>query len=141
MNPREAVQSLGSRLYRQVGSATRTVQSIRPLNADLLENETNYLVVVDTPGVESTDLDIRYLDGSISVSIERTRADPVGFEPRFTGRATELTGSVSLPDDAVVDAEAAEARLTDVGTVRIELPKESPSESEETPGEEIPIND
>ncbi|WP_254862513.1 Hsp20/alpha crystallin family protein [Halovivax gelatinilyticus] len=141
MNPRTVVRSLGDRLYRGVGRATRSVQSIRPVDADLLENETSYLVAVDTPGVESSDLDIRYLDGRVTVTCDRNHLNSDRFERRFWGRTTTLSGSISLPDDAIVDANEAEARLTSVGTVRIELPKESPETRAEPAGEQIPIDD
>lgn len=125
-----------------MGRLARSIQSIRSLDADLLENEHSYLVVVDIPGVQSNELDIRYVDGRITLSCERTPGESVGRTHRYLGRARSLSGSISLPDDALVDPEAAEARLSPRGTVSITLPKESREDrSASTVGEEIPIDD
>lgn len=135
-------RAIGTHLYRATGHAARTVQHVRPLDTDLLENETSYLVLVDTPGVDAAGLDIRYLDGRVQVSVERARPDDASTEGLFLGRAMELTTEVSLPEDAVVDPESGTARLSPVGTVKIELPKEEePDEGSATVGEEIPIDE
>ncbi|WP_247728303.1 Hsp20/alpha crystallin family protein [Halovivax limisalsi] len=142
MNPQSLLESGREHLHRQVGRLARSLQSIRSLDADLLENETSYLVVVDAPGVRAADLDIRYVDGRISISSDRSLRESVGFTRHYVGRTRSLSGSITLPDDAVVDPEAAEARLSRLGTVNITLPKDSPADRPDSAvGEEIPIDD
>lgn len=52
------------------------------------------------------------------------------YEMRLAGRGRSLSGSVSLPTDAVVETEQASANLTEVGTLHVTLPK-SESNSDE----------
>lgn len=141
MNPRALPSTIGSQLYRGTGRIARTVQHVRPLPTDILENRSKYLVLVDTPGVEAAGLDIRYLDGRVQIAVDRTRHRDGGESLQVLGRAMELTTEVTLPEDAVIDPESATARLSPVGTVKIELPKEAPSDADGTVGEEIPIDE
>lgn len=141
MNPRALPATIGSQLYRGTGRIARTVQHVRPLPTDVLENQSKYLVLVDTPGVEPAGLDIRYLDGRLQITVDRTRHWNGAETLRVLGRATELTTEVALPENAVVDPESATARLSKVGTVKIELPKETSTDAEAAVGEEIPIDD
>lgn len=142
MNPRALPATVGTQLFRASGRVARTVQNVRTLPADVLENESTYLVLVDTPGVEPSGLDIRYLDGRLQIAVDRTRHHERNATGTVLGRAMELSTDVSLPEDAVIDPESATARLSAVGTVKIELPKEAaPDETESAVGEEIPIDD
>lgn len=142
MNPRTLPATIGAQLFRASGRVARTVQHVRTLPADVLENESTYLVLVDTPGAEPSGLDIRYLDGRLQIAVERTRHHDRNATGTVLGRAMELSTDVTLPEDAVVDPESATARLSSVGTVKIELPKEAgPDDTESAVGEEIPIDD
>ena len=119
----EIGESVGNALLSQAGRLSSRYHEKRGLEADVLESDDAYMVVFDAPGATSSDLQVRYLDGRVLVRLDRFRAFHEGFEMRFPGRGLSLDGDVALPGDAVVDATAARATLTDNGTLQIELPK------------------
>lgn len=116
-----AVQSLMER----VGRGVSRVQERKPLPYDLLESEDAYLVVFDAPGVEPSDVQVRFVDGEVQVRADRFRSFHEEFETRFPGRGLALSGRAQLPPDAVVDAEGADATLGENGTLEVRIPKES----------------
>lgn len=116
---------VGDRLLRRLGDASARTQERRDPSVDLLEDDDSYLAVFDAPGAEARDVQVRYADGSVFVRIERVRAFQEGFQMMFPGRGLSLSGSIDLPRDALVDAEQAEATLSDAGTLHVRLPKES----------------
>ncbi|WP_265110337.1 Hsp20/alpha crystallin family protein [Halosolutus halophilus] len=124
--------SVGNAVYRQIGRANGHLQNQRPLPVDVLENETSYLVVFDAPGAEPEDVQVRYLSGTVRTRIDRFRKFHEGYEMRFPGRGMALDGEAELPDDAVVDPDAGTARLSETGTLSIEIPKRSSIDAEDT---------
>ena len=116
-------RSLSDAIVENVGRAAGRVQEQTPLPADLLESDDAYLVVFDAPGVEASDLQVQYVDDRVEVRVDRFRPFHEGFEMRYPGRGLSLDGSVTLPADAVVDAEAASATLKDDGTLHVRVPK------------------
>ncbi len=116
-------RSLGDAIVENVGRAAGRVQERTPLPADLLESDDAYLVVFDAPGVEAADLQVQYVDDRVEVRVDRFRPFHEGFEIRYPGRGLSLDGGVTLPADAVVDAEAASATLKDDGTLHVRVPK------------------
>lgn len=136
MTLREFGRSITNAAYRQVGRANAHLQSNRSLSVDILESETAYLVVFDAPGTDPDDIEVRYLSGSVKIRIERYREFRDRYDLRFPGRGLQLEGEADLPADAVVDPDAGAARLTEHGTLRIEIPKdETLAEDEETDAE------
>ncbi|MFC4436798.1 MULTISPECIES: Hsp20/alpha crystallin family protein [Natrialbaceae] len=125
MSFKELSSAVGNALYRQVGRANGRVQTHRPLPVDLLEDETSYLVIFDAPGAEPDDIQVRYLEGTVKIRIDRFRQFHDGYEMRFPGRGMELEGEAELPGDAVVEPDAGTAKLTESGALRIEIPKAS----------------
>lgn len=125
-------KSVGGALYRQLGRANSQVQNHRSLPVDILENETAYQVVFDAPGAEPDDVQVRYLEGNVKIRIDRFRQFRDGYEMRFPGRGMELDGEAELPDDAVVDPDAGTATLTETGTLRIDIPKDSSVDEDES---------
>lgn len=115
-----AAQSVLERIGRGVGR----VQERKPLPNDVLESDDAYLVVFDAPGVQRSDVQVRFLDGEVQVQIDRFRDFHEGFEMRFPGRGLSLDGSAKLPDDAAVDATGASATIAANGTLRVEIPKD-----------------
>ena len=118
-------KSLGNALYRQVGRASGRMQNHRSLPVDILENDTAYRVVFDAPGAESDDVQVRYLDGTVRIQIDRFRQFHEGYEMQFPGRGMSLSGDAELPADAVVDPDAGTAHLSETGTLSVEIPKAS----------------
>ena len=138
MSLKDVHSSISSSLYRQVGRAKSRVQEYRSLPVDVLEDEVSYLVVFDAPGVESEDVQVRYVDGDVRIRVDRFRSYREGFEMRFPGRGLALGGDAELPADALVDPDAATARLTEVGTLNIEIPKDERPEGD---GQERDVED
>ncbi|MFA9415746.1 Hsp20/alpha crystallin family protein [Natrinema sp. HArc-T2] len=136
-------KSLGNALYRQVGRASGRVQNHRSLPVDILENDTAYRVVFDAPGAESDDVQVRYLDGTVRIQIDRFRQFHEGYDMQFPGRGMSLSGDAELPADAVVDPDAGTARLSETGTLSVEIPKASAIEdtSESASGLDIPSDE
>lgn len=116
-------RSIGSGLLRRAGRIAARVQERRGLESDLLESDDAYRVVFDAPGATASDVQVRYGEGGVSVRIDRFREFHEGFEMRFPGRGLSLDGRVELPEEAAIDPDAADATLTDHGTLEIELPK------------------
>ena len=106
-------ESLGKQLLDGVGQVSSRVQEERPLAADVLESDDAYLVVFDAPGVEMEDVQVRF---------DRFRDPTEAFEMVFPGRGLTLEGHAELPTGDV-NPEAAEATLTAVGTLHVEVPK------------------
>ena len=119
----EFARSIGDTIVENAGRAAGRVQERSPLPADLLESDDAYLVVFDAPGAEATDLQVQYVDDRIELRIDRFRPFHEDFEMRYPGRGLSLDGSVTLPADAVVDAQAASATLRDNGTLQVRVPK------------------
>jgi HSP20 family molecular chaperone IbpA len=121
---REIGESVANTVLERVGRGMSRVQERKPLPHDLLESDDAYLVVFDTPGVQRSDVQVRFLDGEVQVRVDRFREFYEDFEMRFPGRGLSLDGEVTLPDDAAVDAGGASATLADNGTLRIRIPKD-----------------
>lgn len=141
MSFKEFGRSVGNALYRQLGRANGHIQNHRALPVDILENDAAYLVVFDAPGAEPDDIQVRYLSGSVRIRIERYREFREGYEMRFPGRGMELTGEAELPADALVNPDAGTARLTENGTLRIEIPKAESVDEEGGERSERPVSD
>lgn len=128
---REVGESVGEAVLDGVGQASARLQERRPLAADVLESDDAYLVVLDAPGAEHEDVQVRYEGNVVAVRVDRFRDLQEGFEMRVPGRGLSLSGEVDLPEGAHVDVEAAEATLTDNGTVRVRVPKRAPETVDE----------
>jgi HSP20 family protein len=128
MSFRDVGKSVGNAVLKRVGRASGKAQETRGLAVDVLESQDAYLVVFDAPGATSTDVQVRYVDGAVEARVDRFREFYDDFEMRFPGRGLSLDGRASLPDDATVDAAAADATLTRHGTLEVRLPKRDADE-------------
>jgi len=126
---REVGESLGRVVLDGIGRASSRVQERKSLPADLLEDDDAFLVVFDAPGVRAGDVDVRFEDGTLTVRIDRFREFHEDYEMRFPGRGLSLSGSVTLPGKADVEADRADATLTQNGTLEVLIPKTDAQES------------
>lgn len=133
---RDVGETISNAVLENVGRAMGRAQERTPLAVDLLESEDAYLAVFDTPGATSSDVQVRFTGQTIELRVDRFRDFYEGFEMRVPGRGLSLDGSVTLPEDATVDASAATATLHDNGTLHVTVPK-----SEETESSAIDIED
>ncbi|MFC6756104.1 MULTISPECIES: Hsp20/alpha crystallin family protein [Haloarcula] len=124
-------ESIGSAIFENLGRAAGRVQENKPLPSDLLESDDAYLVVFDAPGATASDLQVRYVDDRVEVRLDRFREFYDDYEMTYPGRGLALDGSVTLPEDAVVDAGAASATLKGDGTLHVEIPKAEAHEADE----------
>ena len=131
---KEFGKSTMSAVLERVGRGVGRMQERKPLPHDLLESDDAYLVIFDAPGATRSDVQVRFVNGDVTVRVDRFRDFHEGFEMRFPGRGLSLNGSVTLPDEASVDAERANATLSDNGTLRILIPKDGA-------GSEIQVED
>lgn len=129
-------ESIGSAIFENLGRAAGRVQENKPLPADLLESDDAYLVVFDAPGATASDLQVRYVDDRVEVRLDRFREFYDDYEMTYPGRGLALDGSVTLPEDAVVDAAAATATLQGDGTLHVEIPKADAHEDDEPVAEQ-----
>ncbi len=112
------------RALERVGRGWSKLQERRPLSADLLESDEAYLVVFDAPAVRGEDVQVKFLDHTVQVRLDRFRDFYDGFEMVFPGRGLTLSGSADLPADANVTPQGANATLTRNGTLEVEIPKD-----------------
>ena len=129
---REVGTSIGRSVLDGIGRAASRLQERKSLPADLLESNDAYLAVFDGPGTTAADVSVRFEGNTVSVSIDRFREFYDGYEMLFPGRGLALNGDVTLPDDASVDPDRAEATLTRNGTLEVLIPKVSEGAAEET---------
>jgi HSP20 family molecular chaperone IbpA len=120
---RDIGSSISNAIFENIGRAAGRVQENKPLPSDLLESDDAYLIVFDAPGTTASDIQVRYVDDRVEVRIDRFRDFYDGFEMRYPGRGLALDGSVTLPGDAVVDPETAQATLKGNGTLHVRVPK------------------
>ena len=142
---REVGESVGRVVLSGIGRASSRVQERKPLPTDLLESDDAYLVVFDAPGARAGDVDVRFESDTLTVRIDRFRDLHDDYEMRFPGRGLSLTGSVALPESADVEADAADATLTQNGTLEVLIPKRNPDEeadaAEETTDDGMVVDD
>jgi HSP20 family molecular chaperone IbpA len=123
--------SISDAIFENIGRASGRVQENKPLPSDLLESNDAYLVVFDAPGTTASDIQVRYVDDRVEVRIDRFRDFYDGFEMRYPGRGLALDGSVTLPSDAAVDPETAQATLKSNGTLHVRVPKAESAHDED----------
>lgn len=141
MTIKDIGKALGNVVLHQVGRASSRVQESRPLAVDTLESDDAYLLVFDAAGATQSDVQVRYAEGEVLVRIDRFREYHEGFEMVFPGRGLGLDGTVELPDDAIVDPEAATATLRTSGILEIQIPKRaSGSESDDDSSDRVPTS-
>jgi len=128
-------RTIGGAIAQRVGRAASRVQEESPLPADVLESDDEFLVVFDAPGATASDVQVRVVDHTVEVRIDRFRAFRESFEMVFPGRGLELDGRVELPAGATIEDKEARAELRQTGTLYVYLPKA------EDQGEEIEVTE
>ena len=121
---RDVGASIGRAVLDGIGRATSRLQERNALAADLLESDEAYLVVFDAPGVRGEDVQVKFLDHTVEVRLERFRDFYDGFDLLFPGRGLTLSSTAELPLDADVTPHGANATLTRNGTLEVEIPKD-----------------
>ena len=117
MAPIDLFGSRTSDVFRKLGERL-------PTSADILESEDAFIVLVDVPGCEKSDIQARLDDNTLIVTADReeVRSD---FVTVAEGRPKHLRTTVPLPED--VDGSTAQARYDD-GVLRVRLEKTAPTD-------------
>lgn len=92
--------------------------AVRP-RVDVLENDAEWLVVADLPGVAKDAVDIRFEANELAIEARRPAADETGLLAQEY-RASDFRRAFAMPDG--IDAEKIEARLEN-GVLEVKLPK------------------
>jgi len=101
-----------------------------PTSADMLESPDEFLVLINVPGCDEDEIDLRFVKGSLKVEATRSEIHE-DYIPVREGRPDRISERVPIPDD--VDADNATATYRN-GVLRVRLPKIKETE-EETGGE------
>lgn len=117
-------------LIENKDSVLRRIGKRLPTSADMLESDDEFLVLINAPGCDEDDIDLRFVRGSLKVNAERTESHE-GFVPVREERPDRIAETVPVP--AEVDVDGAEATYEN-GVLHIRLPKTE--EDEETTEEE-----
>jgi HSP20 family molecular chaperone IbpA len=95
--------------------------AVRP-RVDVFENDAEYLVVADMPGVAKDAVDVRFEDGELRLEARRTAGAP-GPEAHVLAeeyRTADFRRAFAMPEG--VDAEKIDAELAN-GVLKVHLPK------------------
>ena len=129
-----------SGLTQRVWSRARSIRDrhTKPLtlDGDVYERDAEYIVRFDAPGVAETDVQIRYVDGTVMARMERYRPTRDGYELVAAGRRTGFEARAPLPPEATVEPDDAAATLRANGILEITVPKAPESEADD-PAESI----
>ncbi len=94
-------------------------------NIDMTENDDNYVVRVDIPGVDKSNIDVDVKDNTVRISGERNETveknSGNGSYHQRERRVGRFTRSMTLPGP--VDSDKAEAKYED-GVLKITIPKQ-----------------
>ena len=121
-------------LLENTDSLLRRIGKRLPTSADMLESPDEFLVLINVPGCDEDEIDLRFVKGSLKV--EATRSDiHEDYIPVREGRPDRISERVPIPDD--VDADNATATYRN-GVLRVRLPKIKETGGEpETDGDEF----
>jgi len=119
-------------LLENKDSLLRRIGKRLPTSTDMLESPDEFLVLINVPGCEEEEIDLRFLKGSLKVEATRSEIHE-GYIPVREGRPDSITETVPIPDD--VEANGATATYRN-GVLRVRLPKVDETEDEpESEGE------
>lgn len=119
-NPLEDLEALLDQFDQDLAVSTGTGAAV-----DLVETDEEYLAVIDVPGYETSDLEVTYADGRLTVS--GTRSDVIDAADdqyiRRERRSTSVEKTVALPGPVVEEDITA---THDTGVLTVTLPKADP---------------
>ncbi len=106
-------------LLENKGSLLQKLGERLPTSADILESNDEFLVLINVPGCEKDDIDLRFANGVVRVTADRD-LDYEGYEALQRSRPDRITGTVPIPDEVDLGEAHAEYRN---GVLRVTLPK------------------
>ncbi|MFC4360071.1 Hsp20/alpha crystallin family protein [Halobium salinum] len=121
---KELGESARNAVLEQVGRGMSRVQERTPLRHDVLETDEEFLVVFDAPGAARSDIQVRFVENTVEVRVDRFRDFYDDFEMRFPGRGLSLHGEAELPEGVLVRPADSTATLTKRGELHVRVPKD-----------------
>lgn len=121
-------------LLENKDSLLRRIGKRLPTSADMLESDDEFLVLINVPGCDEGDIDLRFVKGNLKVKAER-EVEHEGYTLVSEGLPKRIAETVPVP--AEVEVDDAEATY-DNGVLRVRLPKapEAKGERVEEPEDE-----
>lgn len=102
-------------------SLLRRIGKRLPTSADMLESNDEFLVLINVPGCDPEEIDLRFVRGNLKVKAERDKEHEVdGYKLVSEGRPNSIAETVPIP--AEVEVDEAEAKYEN-GVLRVRLPK------------------
>ena len=131
-------------LRQNKDSLLRRIGKRLPTSADMLESDDEFLVLINVPGCDEDEIDLRFVKGSLKVNAERSETHE-GYMPVREERPARISETVPVPDD--VDVDGAEATYEN-GVLHVTLPKtdgvnvgEEPETEEEDDYREVGVTE
>jgi len=87
---------------------------------DIFENDDNFLITADLPGVAAEKVDIRLEQGELTIHGSWSKEEPAGSPLASEYQPTDFRRSFTVPD--TIDVSGITAELTD-GVLQVTLPK------------------
>lgn len=106
-------------LLENKDSLLRRIGKRLPTSADMLESPDEFLVLINVPGCDGEEIDLRFVRGNLKVRAEREE-EHEGYTFVSEGRPKRISERVPIP--AEVNVDEAEARYEN-GVLRVRLPK------------------
>ncbi|CAM3045872.1 Hsp20/alpha crystallin family protein [Lactiplantibacillus plajomi] len=99
------------------------------LKTDIKENDEQYVMKIDVPGIDKKDIALKYRDGTLSLAVKRDsfddESDADGNVIASERRSGRFGRQYSLPD---VDVDKIEARYEN-GVLQLTLPKKAAADT------------
>jgi HSP20 family protein len=102
------------------GSNNRSQKTYARPRADAFENDKEFLIVLDVPGVAKDGVDVRFEDGELTIDAPRAHAPQGSKTLAEEYRTSDYRRAFALPDG--VDGEKIEATLAN-GVLSVHIPK------------------
>lgn len=106
-------------LLENKDSLLRRIGKRLPTSADMLESDDEFLVLINVPGCDEEDIDLRFVKGNLKVKADREE-EHEGYDLVSEGRPKRIVDTVPVP--AEIEVDEAEATY-DNGVLRVRLPK------------------
>lgn len=119
-------------LLENKDSLLRRIGKRLPTSADMLESDDEFLVLINAPGCDEDEIDLRFVKGNLKVNAERDEVYE-GYVSVREERPARISETVPVPAD--VDIDGAEATYEN-GVLHVRLPKAEETDEEDDVVEE-----
>ncbi len=107
-------------------TACSTDQRVSRPESDIFENDSNYLVKVDLPGITKDDLSIELENETLTVSASVEQSVPEGYRSLRSERQNRIEFSRTFQLGSGIDGQNIKAKFSD-GVLALTIPKSEKS--------------